>query len=1669
MFKGFMKKILPVILALALIAPSVSAYSTPVLAKGNDEGVVVQTEGDMGDAGEIAEENGNAGNLPQTAEGTETSQNNSNTEGTEEGANTDISEGALEESNKEQETEVQRSAQLQTGAMEDGTYMLPLSAYTINSYNLVQTGSATSPAWNERAMLIVSGGAITLKLQMSSTLKYDAFQIMKTEESEKYTYGSGKPIGDYDDNPGDYTKDLMAAMMGNATVDNLPMGTFNLPEGFNANPNRFKDTSNTLYYQSDIVTKETDASGLTYLSVELESLEQLSKKMLIKTALGANTAKPVLTSYLVFYPGNLIKMPTLEVFQEGGEKALQLSGLLRGAPGKAVGLSSLVLMTEQEYSPNLSELFTSASISVNNGQITVTGTMNGNSFYDPVNNKYGMSRVRVYDTGIVPAEGLSVAEMLKFGTPYYKSTFKTIYDDYTNDGYGFSFSFDYTMENLVFGVPLSIGAVPLLGTNATQESLSSLSEDALGGEYQSLYARLHVLPKNYQVFTTANEDGQVLLTTDTSNVSEEVVLKANLSEKGYLYSTIKSTALQIQDWSYRITTASGAAITANKAVDLAVRVPEGWDNGTNLCVRLHTNNVDKKYTQRDGTLKIENGWILISTVAYNADIYIYIENVPENLNLLPVGKYSVNISALHANKAGEISLSNDALVKEATLVVRKDDQGELVKELYVDFQVMYFGGIPGYLCNVAVADNYEKKNITYGETMDYFTTGDSEELMLEQSYMDSYGMKVYLIKRSKLTLKEYTGNDTAKKNYYPVYFEVPPMDSDPTDGIELQVVRLMVSNVRKLTDETTLPSYKKTILKQALLEGKEITGEVYTGDSFKSLQTALEAAELIYEKNPSEEEIILQTGAVKEAIKMLIVDESKKADKKVLEQLLLQAESYEAVKDNYTATSYEKLKNAVTLARVVFEKVAAGQTEVDEQVSALQSAIKALVLIDIGALAPADLPAGTYTLPVRLWHAVNNSPSMGDAGITSTGTLVITEGEAGKKATLNLQLIPLEVSKVTGYLMDFDILTNFILDGATGYPKTGYSTKPADVLEAYEVEDSYNASDSSDERSRGRKYPKTVKLEVTLPQASGTDYIWVHVYVPLMGSVGAGDHEARLRLDYTGIAIQGEPSLSLDYTSLTMTAGDTKTLTATLSDSEDTVTWSSSKESVAVVDAAGKITALSDGTTTITAAAGSLLASCIVTVTAAGSGGNNGGSGNGGNSGGTLKNGTYVIPISLWHAAKDQVSLGNAALVQSAKLVINNGTGALYITFQPMTYLGLTGYLSELTPSTVISTYDVVDQYNGDSSTDLRVKGTKYPRSLAVAVVPGSEYTTVRVYVPVMGSLGVGEQDARLKLNYTSAVLVSDSTSTDLTAADLEDGAATISLAKTGGKTYVYEKGLLVTNRLVTYLGSAYYAGKDGVVVTSQFFSWEGRNYYAGEDGGIVTNRLLTVEGKIYFAGYGGVIAAETMLTHEGKRYYATKTGEIAVSVMISYENGKYFAGDNGVIKTSAVITNEGKKYYATVTGKLAVAALVTYKGSKYYAKEDSTLAVSSLITHNGEKYYTSKTGKIAVSTLLTYKNIRYYAGKDGILVTSSLITTSQGLKYYATKTGKIAVSVVVTYKGKKYYASKNGKISTLALITYKNAKYYAGKDGVLVTSKWVTVKGKSYYFDRNGKLLKMK
>ena len=134
-------------------------------------------------------------------------------------------------------------------------------------------------------------------------------------------------------------------------------------------------------------------------------------------------------------------------------------------------------------------------------------------------------------------------------------------------------------------------------------------------------------------------------------------------------------------------------------------------------------------------------------------------------------------------------------------------------------------------------------------------------------------------------------------------------------------------------------------------------------------------------------------------------------------------------------------------------------------------------------------------------------------------------------------------------------------------------------------------------------YLKTFNDDLSLPialtasETAGT--FSGSIYNIRMSTPDAVSHSCE-STSFKAIVNQPVSGISLDKETISITEGETETLTATITPSyatDKTVTWTTSDTSVATVDG-GVVTAVKAGTATITATAGGYSASCVVTVEA---------------------------------------------------------------------------------------------------------------------------------------------------------------------------------------------------------------------------------------------------------------------------------------------------------------------------------------------------------------------------------------------------------------------------------------------------------------------------------------
>ena len=169
-----------------------------------------------------------------------------------------------------------------------------------------------------------------------------------------------------------------------------------------------------------------------------------------------------------------------------------------------------------------------------------------------------------------------------------------------------------------------------------------------------------------------------------------------------------------------------------------------------------------------------------------------------------------------------------------------------------------------------------------------------------------------------------------------------------------------------------------------------------------------------------------------------------------------------------------------------------------------------------------------------------------------------------------------------------------------------------------------------------------------------------------------------------------------------------------------------------------------------------------------------------------LADGEYSVEISLKNASNPaNASMADNAVDHTASLFVRDGSYYLQVKFKGMSIGSLTGYLKSLSywngssyqEASVLSSYeDVVDDYNDENK-----DGTAdylYPQLLEMPLLnknagDNDGYVQCQVYVPLMGSLGVGTQDVLLLVDWDSLTAVSVEPGPDAGEEPGEDGLLT--------------------------------------------------------------------------------------------------------------------------------------------------------------------------------------------------------------------------------------------------------------------------------------------------------
>ncbi|CCZ04792.1 putative uncharacterized protein [Eubacterium sp. CAG:603] len=394
-------------------------------------------------------------------------------------------------------------------------------------------------------------------------------------------------------------------------------------------------------------------------------------------------------------------------------------------------------------------------------------------------------------------------------------------------------------------------------------------------------------------------------------------------------------------------------------------------------------------------------------------------------------------------------------------------------------------------------------------------------------------------------------------------------------------------------------------------------------------------------------------------------------------------------------------------------------------------------------------------------------------------------------------------------------------------------------------------------------------------------------------------------------------SVTLNKKSITLTEGDTETVTATVlpaTASNKTVIWSSNDAGVATVSG-GKITAVSEGTAVITVTTyNGCKATLTVKVEA--------------KEIPVIKNGIYFKKPDAWGrniniyfysndttVGKDwpgaaMTDLGDGLYVyehsitdSNTKVIFNDGINQTDdLDFHNNGYYELSGFIK------VIEVKGEVNVKYKD--TDGNVLGTD-----KLTGTIGSSYTTE---AKTISGYTLKTTPANAKGTYTENTIEVIYVYTKNTI-DVANG-----WKKVGSSWYYYTNGKVVTG-WKSINGKKYYFNTSGVMQTSK---WIGGQYYVKADGTMATSQL--VDNNEYYVDSNGKWVKTTKWLKINNKWYYNISGNIQQSKWVKINNKWYYFNGSGVMQTSKWIDGT---YYVQADGTMAVSKWVD--GGKYYVGSD--------------------------------------------------------------------------------------------------------------------------------------
>lgn len=300
----------------------------------------------------------------------------------------------------------------------------------------------------------------------------------------------------------------------------------------------------------------------------------------------------------------------------------------------------------------------------------------------------------------------------------------------------------------------------------------------------------------------------------------------------------------------------------------------------------------------------------------------------------------------------------------------------------------------------------------------------------------------------------------------------------------------------------------KSALNDLLAEAEEKEETAYTPSSWKVFSEKVDLAKQVQlDSEASTAEVTKAVEELTNAMNGLV----ERADTAELNNLIQEAES---MKNNgYTEDSWNQLQTVIQEAKALLENADTSQSEVNNQITALQQAMDGLK--KDGELDKNNLEDGVYSIYGEMVKVNRKDLSMSNDAINHTIKLTVENGQY----YLTMDFKGLSYLNKFGYLAELSYYDNgFVYEQ---YGEIKGTLIAADVLstqknaDGTDVMDEFNQAGGSYE---GKLYPDQIKFPLVSDALNDEDgCVPLQVFVPVMEdiSAGSGTQNVLLKLDWS--------------------------------------------------------------------------------------------------------------------------------------------------------------------------------------------------------------------------------------------------------------------------------------------------------------------------------------------------------------------------------------------------------------------------------------------------------------------------------------------------------------------------------------------------------------------------